>query len=121
MSQIILEDLEPLIIERLHSRAQKNGRSLQAEVKAILKQVAELEISSHLSEAEIIERKSALMLQQMERYGQKMGKSIQPEINISSEQKQNLLRNKSQLNQLKQKISLGGLSIREAIEEGRRY
>lgn len=121
MPQIILEDLEPLIIERLQSRAQKHGRSLQAEVKAILKQVAELEINSHLSSEEIIERKSALMLQQMENHAQKMAKSIQPQINISSEQKQDLLRNKAQLNQLKQKISLGGLSIREGREEGRRY
>ncbi len=121
MTQIILEGLDPLIIEYLQSRAQKYGRSLQAEVKAILKQVAELEINSHLCPEEIIERKSFLMLQQMERHAQKTGKSIQTQINISEEQKQELLQNRDKLNQIKQRISLDGLSIREAREEGRRY
>jgi len=121
MTQILLEGLDPLVIECLQSRAQKHGRSLQAEVKAILNQVAELEINHHLSSEEIILRKSALMLQQMEHHAQTMGKSIEPQINLSENQKQELLKNKDKLNQIKQRISLGGLSIREAREEGSRY
>jgi plasmid stability protein len=121
MTQIILEGLDPLILECLENRAQKHGHSLQAEVKSILKQVAELEIKSHLSPEKIIQLKSALMLQQIEHHDQKMGRSVQSPINISEDRKQELLRTKAKLDQLKQKISLGGLSISEAKAEGRRY
>jgi predicted RNase H-like HicB family nuclease len=39
MNPIILDDLDPNIIEWLKSRAQKHGNSLQAEVKSILQQL----------------------------------------------------------------------------------
>ncbi|MTJ23999.1 hypothetical protein FJR06_22850 [Dolichospermum sp. UHCC 0352] len=39
MNPIILDDLDPNIIQWLNSRAQKHGHSLQAEVKSILQQL----------------------------------------------------------------------------------
>ena len=121
MTQIVLGDLDPVIIERLKARAQKHGRSLQAEVKAILQQVAEVETKSNLFEDEIIQRKSALMLEQIESYAQKIGKPIEPQISSSAKKGQELVEIKARLKELKKGMSLGGLSIREAREEGRRY
>ncbi|MBD2775285.1 FitA-like ribbon-helix-helix domain-containing protein [Iningainema tapete] len=63
MTHIILEDLDPVMIERLKARAQKHGRSLPAEVKAILQQVTQAQAKPNSSEDEIIQRKSASILQ----------------------------------------------------------
>jgi plasmid stability protein len=40
MSQILVRDLTPEVVEQLKYRARVNGRSLQAEVKAILEREA---------------------------------------------------------------------------------
>jgi plasmid stability protein len=40
MAEILVGNLEDAILDRLKSRAQGNGRSLQAEVKIILEQAA---------------------------------------------------------------------------------
>jgi plasmid stability protein len=106
MVNFFVEDLDSGIMERLQARAQQHGRSLQAEVKAILQQVIEKEPKSNLSTDAIIKQKSALMLQQIESHAQKMNKQIDTQ---------------KGLKELRKDISLGGLSIREAREEGRRY
>jgi plasmid stability protein len=43
MSQILVRDLDPDVVERLKKRAKANRRSLQAEVRTILEEVAERE------------------------------------------------------------------------------
>lgn len=44
MTQMIVEDLEPAIVERLELLAKENGRSLQAELKHILETAAQSKI-----------------------------------------------------------------------------
>ncbi len=70
---------------------------------------------------EIIQRKSALMLQQIESHAHKLGKSVHPKINIPIRSQQELIEIKARLKELKQGISLKGLSIQQAREEGRKY
>ncbi len=41
MTRVVIEDLEPAIIEKLEALARKHGRSLQAEVKSILETVVQ--------------------------------------------------------------------------------
>jgi antitoxin FitA len=41
MPQVLVRDLDPLIIDRLKSRAKQNGRSLEAELRLILQTAAE--------------------------------------------------------------------------------
>lgn len=41
VSQVLVRSLEPAILERLKARARRHGRSLQAELKAILETAAE--------------------------------------------------------------------------------
>lgn len=41
MAQVVIEDLEPVVIEKLEALARKHGRSLQAEVKSILETVVQ--------------------------------------------------------------------------------
>ncbi|GAB4178433.1 MAG: hypothetical protein Fur006_10870 [Coleofasciculaceae cyanobacterium] len=41
MAQVVIEDLEPIVIEKLEALAHKHGRSLQAEVKYILETVVQ--------------------------------------------------------------------------------
>lgn len=44
MTQLVIKDLDPLIVEKLLVRAQRQGRSLEAEFKAILEAAAEAEV-----------------------------------------------------------------------------
>lgn len=41
MAQILVENLDPLILEKLETLAKKHGRSLQEELKHILQQASE--------------------------------------------------------------------------------
>ncbi len=41
MTQMLVRDLDPEVMERLKERARSNGRSLQKEVRAILEGAAE--------------------------------------------------------------------------------
>ncbi|MCW5315644.1 hypothetical protein GTQ43_18055 [Nostoc sp. KVJ3] len=41
MAQILVENLDPVIIEKLETLAKQHGRSLQEELKQILEQAAE--------------------------------------------------------------------------------
>lgn len=42
MSQILVRDLDPAVVERLKQRARRHGRSLQREAKAILEAASTL-------------------------------------------------------------------------------
>lgn len=123
MTKIILEDLDPIIIETLKTRAEKHGNSLQAEIKTILQQVIQAEAEKiKSSEDGIIQQKSVLMLQQIENHARLNGKEINSFSNVATIiNEPELLEIKNQLKELKQEMSLGELSIREAREEGRRY
>ncbi len=44
MTQIILEKLKPYVIDKLKSLAEKNNRSLEEEITAILEQTVETEV-----------------------------------------------------------------------------
>ncbi|NES68091.1 MAG: Arc family DNA-binding protein [Okeania sp. SIO2D1] len=44
MTQIILEKLKPFVIDRLKMLAQKNNRSLEEEITAIVEQALETEV-----------------------------------------------------------------------------
>lgn len=123
MTKIILEDLDPIIIETLKTRAEKHGNSLQAEIKTILQQVIQAEAEKiKSSEDEIIQQKSVLMLQQIENHARLNGKEINSFSNVAIIiNEPELLEIKNKLKELKKEMSLGELSIREAREEGRRY
>lgn len=41
MAQVLVRDVEPETVEKLKQRAGKNGRSLEAELRVILRQAAE--------------------------------------------------------------------------------
>ncbi|KYC43281.1 hypothetical protein WA1_14415 [Scytonema hofmannii PCC 7110] len=69
----------------------------------------------------IIQRKSALMLQQIESHAHKLGKSVHPQIHLPIRTQQELIEIKARLKELKKGISLKGLFIRQAREEGRKY
>lgn len=43
MSQVLVRDLDPAVLDRLKRRAANSGRSLQAELKTILEQAARQE------------------------------------------------------------------------------
>jgi plasmid stability protein len=44
MSQVLVRDLDPPILERLKARARRHGRSLQAELKEILEAATEADL-----------------------------------------------------------------------------
>jgi antitoxin FitA len=45
MTQILVQDLSPALVARLKERAERNGRSLEDEVKAILESAAKLSMT----------------------------------------------------------------------------
>ena len=49
MTQLVLDDLDPQILESLKARATKHNRSLENELKAILQEVIEAEKAEHLA------------------------------------------------------------------------
>jgi plasmid stability protein len=44
MAQLVLENLDPILIEKLRIRSQQHGRSLDEELKAILAQAFDIEV-----------------------------------------------------------------------------
>ncbi len=53
MTQVIIENVDPIVIEKLKNKAHQHGRSLQAELKYIL-QSAVLDMSESLSNLPLI-------------------------------------------------------------------
>lgn len=49
MNSIVLNNLNPVIVEKIQSLAQKHNRSLEDEIKAILAQIVEAEITTQVS------------------------------------------------------------------------
>ncbi len=56
MAQILVQDLSPALVARLKERAERNGRSLQDEVKAILESAAKLSMNEAREVARQIRR-----------------------------------------------------------------
>lgn len=110
MAQFLIEDLDSEVIEKLNLLAQKNGRSLQAELKHILEKAA----LSSLSKDEIILKKAEKMRQQIINHA---GQDIS-ELPLINREK--ALQKLAELKEIK-KISSTGMSIREMREEGRRF
>ena len=60
MSQILVRDLDPEVVERLKARARAHGRSLQKEVKSILEEAAAtLSLGEAAEAAELWQRRLA--------------------------------------------------------------
>jgi antitoxin FitA len=52
MPQVLVRDVEPAVLEKLRARARRSGRSLQAELRLILRQAAGAPAASLLPEVE---------------------------------------------------------------------
>jgi plasmid stability protein len=59
MSQVLIRDLEPTVIEKLKQRAAAHGRSLQAELKTILEQTARHSSVDYKAEAAALRKRLA--------------------------------------------------------------
>lgn len=57
MTQVLIRDLEPEVIEKLKNRAKRHSRSLQKELKVILQEAAKLDMLSARQLAERIRKK----------------------------------------------------------------
>jgi len=116
MTEITIQNIDSITLQKLEALAKQHGRSLQEEIKHILESTAQAQAS--LEESEIIYQKAVQMQKQLESHG---NNRIHSEIENVSESL-NIATTMEQLRTLKQTIaSLQGLSIREAIEEGRRF
>ena len=56
MSQVLVRSLDPPVLERLKARARRHGRSLQAELKAILEVASQADLLDACLVAERIRR-----------------------------------------------------------------
>lgn len=56
MAQVLVRDLASRTLHRLKARAQRSGRSLQAEMKAILEEAAEIDLPAFIAAAARIRR-----------------------------------------------------------------
>ncbi|MCS6859178.1 MAG: Arc family DNA-binding protein [Abditibacteriales bacterium] len=52
MPQVLIRNVEPDVIDKLKKRARRNGRSFEAELRLLLRQAAEEDISDWRSEVE---------------------------------------------------------------------
>lgn len=48
MPQVLVRDIDPAVIEKLKARARQNGRSLEGELRQILRQAAEESIKEDI-------------------------------------------------------------------------
>jgi antitoxin FitA len=111
MAQIIIEDLDPAVLEKLEAIAQKNGRSLQSELKHILAAAASPSIPKDIG---IIIKKAEIMREQIARHA-----------GLDINQLQPIDREKAAIKLAEMKaiktISAGEMSIKQMREEGRRF
>ena len=121
MAKLIIEDLDPLLIERLAERARKNGRSLQSELKQILETSTPNQALKPLpweptpEYIETLIKKAELMAQQLASHsGFDCGE-------ITQFDREKTLKAIKKLQSLRNTISPGQMSIREMREEGRRF
>lgn len=116
MAEIFIQNIDYKALQTLEVLAKQHGRSLQDEVKHILESTAQAQ--ALLEENEATYQRAVQMQRQMETY-QSNQMSLETE-NVSKSW--NMTAAMEQLRTLKQTIaSLQELSIREAIEEGRRF
>lgn len=119
MTNITLSNLSSETLAKLKAQAQLHGRSLQEEIRHILETVVETQIPLAPQPVEPIQALASRMQQQLECHDQL--NSDQPDHSMD-DQPLNLAAALANLSVLKQTISsLGDLTIREAIEEGRRF
>jgi plasmid stability protein len=64
MAQILVENLDPIILEKLETLAKQHGRSLQEELKQILQQASEKSIHSYSAGDMTKAREAALGIRQ---------------------------------------------------------
>jgi antitoxin FitA len=64
MAQILVENLDPVILEKLETLAKQHGRSLQEELKHILQQASEKSIHSYSSSDMTKAREAAFRIRQ---------------------------------------------------------
>ncbi|HEY9668261.1 MAG TPA: hypothetical protein V6C91_15730 [Coleofasciculaceae cyanobacterium] len=116
MAQVIIEDLDPIVLEILEALAKEHGRSLEAELKHILEAAAMTQTRSFPDRMEVAIKKAELMRQQIASHAGDGSTELLPD-----DRKRALSTAIERLRKLKQTISPGEMSIREMIEEGRRY
>ncbi len=117
MTTIILSDLPIETLAKLETQAQAHGRSLQEEIRHILETVVAQSTSAPQT-MEAIRVQATCLQQQLHHHAQLTASQPQP----SPEQPLNLVATLETLRLLKQTISsLGELTIRQAIEEGRQF
>ena len=118
MTNITLSNLSSETLEKLKVQAQAHGRSLLEEIQYILETIADAQSPPNLQSTKSIQAKAMDMQEQLKQ-----------QVQLNSEQLENVTEQPfspatafERLNILKQTISsLGDLTIRQAIEEGRRF
>lgn len=114
MAQVIIEDLDPGVLEKLEAIAKENGRSLQAELKQILETAASA--PRRIPDRwEVLKKKADLMRQQIARAKSGITEPSPPEKQLDAAAVIEGFR------ALRKKISFSKMSIREMREEGRRF
>jgi len=116
MVQVIIEDVDPGAIKQLEALAKEHGRSLQAELKHILEAAAQTQTDRFPAAMEVAIKKADFMRQQIASH---TGLDSTERLQVDREQA--LSTAIARLRKLKQTMSPGEISIREMIEEGRRY
>ncbi|BAZ12932.1 hypothetical protein NIES4071_47660 [Calothrix sp. NIES-4071] len=76
MAQIVVENLEPNVIDKLEALAKQNGRSLQEELKHILKQAAETAVQ-YRTGGDIARAREAVARSQARYAGKKLSDSTE--------------------------------------------
>ena len=114
MAEIVIENLEPLVIERLEARARQRGRTLQGELKEILEEASK-DGCSIPDDLENVRQKAFLMSQQIASHASLDKKEVKPA------ESADLSKAIAFLNAIKKTLSAGDISIREMREEGRRF
>lgn len=67
MSQVVLENLNPTVLEKLQILAQRHNRSLEDEIKAILEQITRNEIVDNLRNEQSVVLRLKLSVQILHR------------------------------------------------------
>jgi plasmid stability protein len=116
MVKVIIEDLDPAAIDRLEALAKEHGRSLQAELKHILEAAAQTQTGRLPAAMEVAMKKADLLTHQIASHTGFGSTEL-----LQADREQALSTVIEHLRKLKQTISPGEMSIREMMEEGRRY
>ncbi|MFB2976463.1 hypothetical protein [Microseira sp. BLCC-F43] len=115
MAQVIIEDLDPGVLEKLEARAKENGRALQAELKHILETAASAPRRIP-DKWEVIKKKAELMRKQIA----DRTKSAISEPSLTEKQLDAAAVIEA-FRSLRKKISPCAMTIGEMREEGRRF